>query len=212
MTKEAIPIINQVAWDIGRLAQRLVEEYYTHMAALHVAADPRAAALAPPIESGQAVPILRVPRDDGTHHTFHFSHFLGQVREPQLFEDFKRSWLTSSLLRIGDALGDAHYFNQAPETEPEAELVRHLRNGIAHGNEFSMRGDVIGPKTGRLKFPAHNRRYAKVLGMREYVVDTHLNGTKVLFDYGGPAVILDILQTLGWHLTRTASGFPAGTA
>ncbi len=31
-------IINQVAWDIGRLAQRLMEEYYTHMAALHVAA------------------------------------------------------------------------------------------------------------------------------------------------------------------------------
>jgi len=184
-------IINQVAWDIGRLAQRHAEGYYTHMAALHVAADPRAAALAPSLEPGPAMPVLRVPRGDGTDHTFSFNHFLSQVRKPQLVEDFKRAWLASSLLTVGDALGAAHYFNRAPEAEPEAELVRHLRNGIAHGNEFSMRGDVIDPNTGRLKRPAHNRRYATVLNMREYEVDTHLNGSKVLFDYGGPAIILD---------------------
>jgi hypothetical protein len=82
-------IINQIAWDIGRLAQRLMEEYYTHMAALHVAGDPRAAAFAPPPEPGQAVSVLHVPRDDGTYHTFRFEHFLGRVREPQLVEDFK---------------------------------------------------------------------------------------------------------------------------
>ncbi|MGJ4888841.1 hypothetical protein ACQR1Y_11635 [Bradyrhizobium sp. HKCCYLRH3099] len=205
-------VVDQVAWDIGRLAQRLMEEYYTHMAALHVAADPRAAALAPPLEPGHAVSVLQVPRDDGTYHTFWFDHFLGQVREPQLVEDFKRAWLASALLTVGDALGAAHYFKRAPEAEPEAELVRHLRNGIAHGNKFSMRGDVIDPTTGRLKLPAHNRRYAGVLGMREYEIDVHLNGSVVLFDYGGPAAILDILMVLGWHLTRTGSGFAAGTA
>jgi hypothetical protein len=75
-----------------------------------------------------------------------------------------------------------------------------------------MRGDVIDPKTSRLKLPAHNRRYTKALTMREYVVDTSLNGTKVLFDYGGPAAILDILTALGWHLTRTACGFAIGSA
>jgi hypothetical protein len=208
----APPIINQVAWEIGRLAQRLVGEYYTHMAALHVAADPRAEALAPPLEPSYPVPVLHVPRDDGTHHTFWFNHFLSQVREPQLAEDFKRAWLANSLLTVGDALGAAHYFNRAPGAEPEAELIRHLRNGIAHGNEFSMRGDVIDSSTGRLKLPAHNRRYARVLSMREYEVDTHLNGSAVLFDYGGPAAILDILTALGWHLTRTAHGFPIGTA
>jgi len=205
-------IVDQVAWDVGRLAQRLAEGYYTHMAALHVAADPRAAALAPPLEPGPATPVLHVPRGDGTNHSFSFDHFLGQVREPQLVEDFKRAWLASSLLTVGDALGVARYFNRAAEAEPEAELVRHLRNGIAHGNKFSMRGDVIDPNTSRLKLPAHNRRYATVLNMREYAVDTHLNGSKVLFDYGGPAVILDILTTLGWHLTRTAHGFPVGSA
>jgi len=205
-------IINQSAWDVGRLTQRLMEEYYTHMAALHVAADPRAAALAPPLEPGHAVPVLHVPRDDGTHHTFWFDHFLGQVRQPQLVEDFKRAWLASSLLTVGDALGAAGYFNQAPNAEPEAELVRHLRNGIAHGNEFSMRGDVVDPSTGLLKRPAHNRRYAAVLNMRAYEVDTYLNGKQVLFAYGGPAAILDILTALGWHLTRTACGFPVGTA
>jgi hypothetical protein len=204
-------IMNQVAWDIGRLAQRLMEGYYTHMAALHVAADPRAAALAPPLEPGPSMPVLHVPRGDGTNHTFSFDHFLRQVREPLLAEDFKRAWLASSLLTVGDALGAARYFNRAPGAEPEAELIRHLRNGIAHGNEFSMRGDVIDPNTRRLKLPAHNRRYATVLNMREYEVDTHLNRSKVLFDYGGPAVILDILSALGWHLTRTACGFPVGT-
>jgi len=71
-------IVNQVAWDIGRLAQRLMEEYYTHMAALHVAADPRAATLAPRLEPGQAVPVLHVPRDDGTYRTFWFDHFSGK--------------------------------------------------------------------------------------------------------------------------------------
>jgi hypothetical protein len=205
-------IINQVAWDIGRLAQRMVGEYYTHMAALHVAADPGATALAPPIEPGQSFPVLHVPRDDGTQHTFLFKHFLDNIREPQLIEDFKRAWLASSLLRVGDELGAHGYFNQSPEAEPEAELIRHLRNGIAHGNEFSMRGDVIDPKTGCLRLPAHNRRYTKVLSMREYAVDTQLNGNNVLFDYGGPAAILDILTALGWHLTRTACGFAIGTA
>jgi hypothetical protein len=46
-----------------------------------------------------------------------------------LVEDFKRAWLASSLLTVGDALGAAHYFNRAPEAEPEAELVRRLSGG-----------------------------------------------------------------------------------
>ena len=182
------------------------------MAALHVAADPRAIALAPPVEPGQAAPILRVPRDDGTYHTFHFSHFFEQLKEPQLVEDFKRACLASSLLSVGDELDAANYYRKVPEAEPEAELVRHLRNGIAHGNKFTIYQKLIDQHTGRLKIPAHNRRYKRVLHMREYVVDAHLNGSNVLFDYGGPAAILDILVTIGWHLTRTACGFAVGTA
>lgn len=206
-------IINQTAWEIGILAQRLVAGYYTHMAALYVAADSRAGVLAPGVEPGQMVPVLRVPRDDGTYHVFHFSHFLAEVSNPQLAEDFKRAWLANSLLMLGDKLGEAGYYNRAPDEEPEAELVRHLRNGIAHGNKFRMRGkDIVDPKTARLRCPAHNRRYTKALTMREYVVDTDLNGTTVLFDYGGPATVLDILTALGWHLTRTAHGFSVGTA
>jgi hypothetical protein len=59
MTNGATTIIDQAAWDIGVLVQRLAGEYYTHMAALHVAADPRAAALAPPIEPGQIASVWR---------------------------------------------------------------------------------------------------------------------------------------------------------
>lgn len=60
--------------------------------------------------------------------------------------------------------------NQEPEAEPEAELIRHLRNGIAHGNKFSMRGDVIDPKTGCLRLPAHNAGVFVERRMRRKVV------------------------------------------
>jgi hypothetical protein len=59
MTNGATTIIDHAAWVVGVLVQRLAGDYFTHMAVLHVAADPRAAAFAPPIEPGQIVPILR---------------------------------------------------------------------------------------------------------------------------------------------------------
>jgi hypothetical protein len=40
-----------------------------------------------------------------------------------------------------------------------AELPKK-RNGIAHKNRFSFHPKVIDPKSGRLKHPAHNWRYA----------------------------------------------------
>jgi hypothetical protein len=196
------PIIDQAAYDVGVMAQRLAEEYYTHIAALYVAANPRAAAFAPPLESGESVPILQVPRSDGTYHKFDFHHYLAAVENPGLREDFDQAWLASSLLRIGDALGKNGYFGHAPE----AELVRHLRNGIAHRNRFTFKCNVIDRKSGKLKYPAHNRRYTEALTMREYAIDTHLAGNAVLFDYGGPADILDILTALGWHLRWSAQG------
>ena len=158
MTSTVPPIIDQAAWDVGVMAQRLASEYYTHIAALHVAADPRTATFAPPVEPGEMVSVLRVPRDDGTCHKFAFDHFIADVKKPELLEDFKRSWLASSLLRIGDALGEHDYFQHAPE----AELVRHLRNGVAHKNRlhFEMKNKkVVDPITGKLRYPAHNRRY-----------------------------------------------------
>ena len=201
-------VINKDAWDVGIFVQRLANEYFTHMAALHVASDPRVLEFAPPIEPGQVVPILRVERGDGTRVSFSFSHYLDKVRDTDLTEDFKRAWLSSSLLRIGDALGEHGYFGHAPE----AELVRHLRNGVAHHNRFSFHPNVIDKNSGLLRYPAHNRRYCAALSMNEYCIDTHLQNTGVLFDFGGPAAILDILIALGWHLTRTACGYAVGTA
>jgi hypothetical protein len=139
---------------------------------------------------------------------FDFRHYLQKVAEPELYEDFKRAWLSSALLRIGDALGEHGYFGHAPE----AELVRHLRNGIAHRNRFTFHGAVINKQSGLLRYPAHNERYKAALSMRTYAIDTHLEGKGVLFDFAAPAAVLDILTTLGWHLTRTACGFEVGTA
>ena len=96
MSAPVPPIIDQAAYDVGVMVQRLVEEYYTHIAALHVAADPRAAAFAPPVESGELVPVLRVPRDDGTYQKFDFHHFLAALKTPELLEDFSKLGLQAA--------------------------------------------------------------------------------------------------------------------
>jgi hypothetical protein len=44
---------------------------------------------------------------------------------------------------------------------------------------FEMKNKkVVDPITGKLRYPAHNRRYTKALTMREYVIDTDLQGAR----------------------------------
>jgi hypothetical protein len=81
------------------------------------------------------VPVGHVLRKDGTSHVFHFTHFLAQVgSNPAMVDDLDRVWFVGSLLVIGDALTRHRYFDRAPELE----LLRHLRNGVAHGNAFRI--------------------------------------------------------------------------
>ena len=47
---------NQAAFDIGQMAQRMAEGYFTHVAAIRIATDPRAPVLSPPTEPGKLVP------------------------------------------------------------------------------------------------------------------------------------------------------------
>src|SRR5688572_5831171 len=126
---------NPAAFAAGQYAERMASGYYVHAAALHVATDPRAAALAPPVRPGQRVSTGFVPTKFGPDHAFHFWHYLNQARTmPAYAEDLKRIWLIGAVLAVGDVLQQNAYFDRAPELE----LVRHVRNGIAHGNRFRI--------------------------------------------------------------------------
>src|SRR5690348_2437283 len=90
-----------------------------------------------------------VPRKNGSPYTFDTLGALSDVvGRAKIREEFPRIWLIGSILAVGDALKDNDYFDHAPELE----LVRHLRNGVAHGNRFNI------TNIDRLaKYPAHNR-------------------------------------------------------
>jgi hypothetical protein len=201
----ATKIVNQAAVDVATLAQRMVSQFFSHHAALYVARDTRAQKFAPPIETGQHVPVLKIPRRDGSAMIMSFDHYLAEGRKPETKQDFDKVWLIGALLMVGDALGTNKYF----EHIPEAEIIRHLRNGVAHGNRFSFRPDVIDKTSGKLKHPANIFRYAGRQVMPMHEVDTDRRGTEVLFVWGGPDAIIDCLTVLGVHLWNMGHGIPS---
>jgi len=198
------PIVDKAAFDVANLVQRLVSQYFAHVAAMYVARDPRAESFAPAVEPGQNVPILRIPRRDGNDMVMWFNHYLAKNYKAETIEDFDRVWLTGALLQAGDALGAHGYFKH----EPEAEMIRHLRNGIAHGNRFNFNRSVIDQTTGRLKHPANISRYAARQVMPPHEIDTNLQGQEVLWMWGGPDAVCDCLTVLGVHLWNIAHGLP----
>jgi hypothetical protein len=129
----------QAAFDIGKMAHRMAEGYYIHLAAIQVARDPRAIALSPNAAPGQIVPVGYVFRKDDIPHAFHFTHYLDRTgSDPDMFDDLNRLWLVGALLAVGDALSRHGYFDHAPELE----LLRHLRNGVAPWKYLSNRSEA----------------------------------------------------------------------
>jgi len=169
------------------------------MAAIQIATDPRAIALAQVTQIGNSVPLGYVKRKDGTEHAYHFNHFLVQARnDPTIRFDIERIWLSGAVLAVGDALSAHHYFDRAPELE----LLRHVRNGIAHGNRFRICNE-----NSLLKHPAHNRRaWVRSDLKTEFEIKSALTGTPVLFNYMGPADVLDLLYSVGLYLIRLGNG------
>ncbi|HXH92049.1 MAG TPA: hypothetical protein VNN25_10750 [Thermoanaerobaculia bacterium] len=192
---------NQSAFDAGQLAERLAQGYYSHLAAIAVATDPRALKLAPRIRPGHTVPVGEVRRKDGTAHAFHFLHFLALAGSDAVIAgELERIWLTGALLRVGDVLAQHQYFDRAPELE----LLRHLRNGAAHGNRFR-----IDHPASLARYPAHNR-LALVRGDLKPVfeITPELQGQEVLFGYMGAGNVLDLLMSVGLYLVRMGNGDP----
>jgi hypothetical protein len=112
----------------------------------------------------------------------------------------KQVWLAGSLLSLGDALAVNLYFDRAPELE----LVRHLRNGIAHGNRFR-----IDNPSSLTRFPAHNHdAWVNSDTKAKFEIMPALQGTPVLFDYMGAGDVLDLLMSVGLYLVRMGNGDP----
>jgi hypothetical protein len=124
-------------------------------------------------------------------------HYLDDARaNPPVVDELPRVWLVGSLLTVGDALSEHHYFDHAPVVE----LIYHLRNGISHGNQFHFN------KAGRDRlgrYPTHNRS-AQVRSQKqtEFKITEALHGQTVLFDFMGPGDVLDVVASASWHLMR----------
>lgn len=181
------------AFEIGRIAGRMYQGYYAHEAAIEIARNPGANSLIPnKPPPGQAVPVGEVLRSDGTIHVYDFRHYLDYARtNPHIVADLERVWIVGALIAVGDALDKCGYLNRVPLLE----LVRHLRNGVAHGNAFNIKHpDQLA------RSPAHNRD-ARVKATI-FEITAQLNGKIVLFDFMGPADILDLLMSVEVYLTR----------
>lgn len=190
---------NQAALDVGQLAWDMARGYATHIAAIRI----------PPRLTPQAFvrlisdyPIDFVQRKDGTKWSFGTQDVIGNATwDEPIATELPRVWLAGSLLAVGDALKDHDYFGRAPLVE----LVRHLRNGIAHGNRFDIRyPDELE------KYPAHNRD-ADYRGPNSslFEIERALNDQPVLFDFMGAGDVLDLLHSVGACLDRIGRGEPA---
>ncbi|EID79760.1 MULTISPECIES: hypothetical protein [Rhodococcus] len=70
-----------------------------------------------------------------------------------------RSWAELSVLKVGQEMKNAKYFN---DHRPIFEYLRHVRNAVAHGNAFHFQG------SNPVKHPA---------SFRSHHIDTRMEGT-----------------------------------
>ena len=190
---------NQAAFEVGQLAWEMARGYAAHIAAIRMAPRLRPQAFVRLIGD---YPTDFVLRKDGTKWSFDTQDAIGSAAwDKAIATELPRVWLAGSLLAVGDALKDHDYFEHAPLFE----LVRHLRNGIAHGNRFY----ILYPDELE-KCPAHNRD-ADYRGPNNtmFEITAALNGQLVLFDFMGAGDVLDLLHSVGAHLQRMGRGEPA---
>jgi hypothetical protein len=197
---------------VGQLAQSLYNGYLGYLASTAVVRHPYTQDVIKRLEdenTGPApVPIEPIMRRDGSAAYFDFSHAMHNITTTVDYQEIHdQLWLGGTLLTLGDELARESYF----DTGPDLEFVRHLRNGIAHGNQFNLR-------RGEPRRPAHftgpDRR-----GMPDgkitppgqantFEITPGLHGQKVLFDFVGPGDISDLLLFISVRLIRIGNGDP----
>lgn len=184
----------------SKLAHDLVAGYFAYASAISIAKDKRSDKLIPEVLPNQIVPVGFVKsKDNPAGHTFDFKFYLEHVRENQfVMNQLERVYLSGALLTIGDTLIEHKYFNDFHS--PIFQLIRHLRNGIAHGNKF----DIRYPQE-LVDHPAHDR-VPQNYNSTKFQVTPELNGTNVLFDFMEPGDILNLFHQVGFHLMDLAYG------
>ena len=184
---------NQAALEVGQLAWDMARGYAAHIAAIRIAPrlDPKMA-----VQLIADYPSDSVQRKDGTKWSFDTQDALiSAVADKAIAAELPRVWLAGSLLAVGDELKDHDYFGHAALFE----LVRHLRNGIAHGNRFNIRYP--------LKYPAHNRdAFYRSPNNTIFEITPALNRQPVLFDFIGAGDVLDLLSSVGARLEQMGRG------
>ena len=101
-----------------------------------------------------------------------------------------------ALLTLGDSLAKYKYFDKSPLLE----LIRHLRNGVAHGNRFK-----IDDPTRLTKYPAHNKNAIAKSAMT-YEVTPAVKGRKVLFEFIDQNDLVLLFNSVGFYLNELSSG------
>jgi hypothetical protein len=191
---------NQSAFDVGQLAKDMADGYCAHSAAMTVVGRldeqtlRRVAWLKDPTGSA--------PCKDGNEWLFNLRDFLQlTTTRPAIADELPLVWLAGSMIRLGDALERNGYFDRAPVLE----LVRHLRNGIAHGNRFN----ILDPDKLK-KFPAHNRDVwpKRPNNPATFEIKHGLDGQRVLFDFMKAGDVLELLGYVSLHLKRIGNGQP----
>jgi hypothetical protein len=189
------PAAEPRCFSLGRLAHRLGGGYYVHSAIIDVAAG-----------VDRSVPVnwnatREAVRKDGTKHIFSFDHYLREAfNNPRTKDDLDRVWLTGALITLADSLERSRYFDRAPHLE----LIRHLRNGVSHGNRFR----IDNPRS-LTSHPAHSF-FASVRSPAgtSFEITTAARGTMVMFDFMGPADFVDLFMSVEVHLFSLAVETP----
>lgn len=197
------------AFEVAELAKALNLGYASYLTALEIARHPNSSAVVRAMVAEDPDPIdfkevtdAPAERPASNFYTpwyrpirskdpdapvyFDFIRYWRRTQEGDDFaRDYERAWLVGALLTLDDRLKGAGYFDKSPVLE----LVRHLRNGVAHGNRFDLRGDE--PKR-----PAHL--------WERFRVTKALNGAPVLFDFMEPGDVFQVFVAVSQHLFRMA--------
>jgi hypothetical protein len=175
----------------GQLAYRLRFGLYAHAAALDLARVSDVMSAARESAQGGEPSSSVVVTKDGSVRPYDLTYVMGLLQsDAELRDELDRAWCVSSLILLGDRLAAEDYFDRAPVLE----MVRHLRNGIAHGNRFTIR------KPDELRRRPANTRDASCHSGLTFEVTPDLDGTPVLFDFMAVGDVLDLLVSVGTHL------------
>jgi hypothetical protein len=208
--------LQQKAFDVGQLASRLLDGYLAFSSTTSFLTDPGYVEFVKRAGDPFALPVTleSILRKDGSvGMTYWFEHYRRRlVEDPVHLDTLEQTWLSGVLLTLGDALAKPPH--RYLDRLPDLELVRHLRNGVAHGNRFNLRrGEPSKPAyfhgpPNRYQPPDATVPLPPAQVDRFFQVTPAMHGDPVLFNFIGAGDVCDLLQFIGWRLVRIANGDP----